>query len=94
MVPVARDFQRALQHANNTFEPSHVAIEGYVNARACVESQRRASANATRAAFSTGTWAMREYDLGGFLIRFSAPGGNASSFVDLTMIRSGGMFIR
>ena len=94
VVPVVRDFHEALQQANVTLEPSHVALEGYINARACVEALRRAGANATRAAFIDSTWAMREYDLGSFFVRFTAPGSNASSFVDLTMIRSGGKFIR
>lgn len=93
-VPVVREFQRAWRAAGVALEPSHLALEGYINARVFAEALRRAGRNATRAGFIDSTWALKRHDLGGFETSFSEPGKSASRFVELTMVGRDGRFIR
>ncbi len=93
-VPLVRDFMHDWQAARVELEPSHLALEGYVNARVFAEVLRRAGANPTRAAFIDAAWGLSQFDLGGFGIGFTVPGSNASRFVELTMISQGGKFLK
>lgn len=93
-IPVVRDFLKAWHAGGNTPEPSHLALEGYINARAFVEALRRCGANPTRKTFLDAVWSIKRYDLGGFELNFEQPGGNASRFVELTMIGRGGRLAR
>lgn len=94
VVPMVRDFQQAWKAAGVTLEPSHLALEGYVNARVFAEALRRAGRNPTRSSFIDSTWNMKRYDLGGFEVSFSDSARNASRFVELTMVARDGRFIR
>ncbi|HEY2927228.1 ABC transporter substrate-binding protein [Piscinibacter sp.] len=94
VVPVVRDFLQAWQNAGVTLVPSHLALEGYINARVFVEAMRRAGRNLTRKAFIDTAWSIKRYDLGGFELNFDQPGRNASRFIELTMIGRSGRFIR
>ena len=94
MLPIVRDFQQAWKAGNTALEPSHLALEGYINARVFAEALRRAGKNPSRSAFIDSTWAMKKFDLGGFDVSFSASDRNASRFVELTMVASNGRFIR
>jgi branched-chain amino acid transport system substrate-binding protein len=93
-VPVSRAFQRDWKAAGLNEEPSFVAMEGYINARVLAEALRRAGAQLSTQNFIDSTWALKNLDLGGFRVNFSAPGANASSLVELTMIGKNGRFIR
>lgn len=93
-VPVVRDFLQAWKQADVKLEPSHLALEGYINARVLVEALRRTSAQLTRASLLDALWSLKRLDLGGFEINASEPGRNASRFVELTMVGRGGRFIR
>ncbi len=92
--PVVRDFQQAWKAANLSAEPSHLALEGYINARVFVEALRRSGRNPTRAAFIDATWAIKNLDLGGYAVSFHEAALNASHFVELTMVSRDGRFIR
>lgn len=92
--PVVRDFQQAWKAGNVALEPSHLALEGYINARVFVEALRRAGRNPTRAGFIDSTWGTKNLDLGGFAVNFSETAMNASRFVELTMVSGNGRFIR
>lgn len=94
VVPVVREFRDAWKAAGVELEPSHLALEGYINARVFAEALRRAGKGATRASFIESTWGMKRFDLGGFEVSFSEPGRNASRFVELTMVGRDGRFIR
>jgi ABC-type branched-subunit amino acid transport system substrate-binding protein len=93
-VPVVRDFQQAWKTMGIKDRPSHLALEGYINARVFLEALQRAGRNPTRAAFIDATWTLRKLDLGGFAINATAPENNASQFVELTLVTPGGRFIR
>ena len=64
VVPVVRQFQQAWKATGTSLEPSHLALEGYINARVFVEALSRAGRNLSRERFidrcgtSSGTtWA-------------------------------------
>lgn len=92
--PVVRDFQLAWKAANVTLEPSHLALEGYINARVFAEVLRRAGRNPTRSSFIDSAWSTKNLDLGGFAVSFNESALNASRFVELTMVSGNGRFIR
>ncbi|MGH8830874.1 MAG: ABC transporter substrate-binding protein [Polaromonas sp.] len=94
VVPMVREFQQAWKAAGVTLEPSHLALEGYINARVFAEALRRAGRNPTRSSFIESTWNLKRYDLGGFEVSFSDSARNASRFVELTMVSRDGRFIR
>jgi ABC-type branched-subunit amino acid transport system substrate-binding protein len=93
-MPVVRDFQQAWKAAQVALEPSHLALEGYINARVFAEALRRAGRNLTRSGFIDSTWAIKNLDLGGFSVSFNEGNQNASRFVELTMVSRDGRFIR
>lgn len=94
VMPVVRDFQAAWKASGVTAEPSHLALEGYINARVFAEALQRAGRNPTRAAFIDATWNLKKWDLGGFEISASTPERNASRFVELTLVGRDGRLIR
>lgn len=94
VMPVVRDFQAAWKASGATAEPSHLALEGYINARVFAEALQRAGRNPTRAAFIDATWNLKKWDLGGFEIQATTPERNASRFVELTLVGRDGRFLR
>ena len=94
VMPVVRDFQQAWKAAQVALEPSHLALEGYINARVFAEALRRTGRNPTRSGFIDSTWAIKNLDLGGFSVSFNESSLNASRFVELTMVSREGRFIR
>ncbi len=94
VLPLVREFQQVWKAAGVTLEPSHLALEGYVNAKVFTEILRRAGRNPTQAGFMDSAWAMKNYDLGGFEVSFSDSSKSASRFVELNMVSRSGRFIR
>lgn len=93
-LPVVRDFQVAWKAANVAQEPSHLALEGYINARVFIEVLRRTGKNPTRSGFVDSAWGIKQFDLGGYALSFNESRLNASHFVELTMVARDGRFIR
>jgi branched-chain amino acid transport system substrate-binding protein len=94
VVPLVRQFQQAWKATATALEPSHLALEGYINARVFVEALRRSGRNPSRERFIDAAWNIKRLDLGGFEVNFTEPGKNASRFVELTMVGRDGRFIR
>jgi len=94
VMPIVRDFQLDWKVADVQLEPSHIALEGYINARVFAEALRRAGRNPKRNDFIDAAWSIKKFDLGGFQVNFSEPGKSASRFVELTMVGRDGKFIR
>jgi ABC-type branched-subunit amino acid transport system substrate-binding protein len=94
VVPVVREFQQALKALGTPTDSSHLALEGYINARVFIEALQRAGRNPTRAAFIDATWNLKKMDLGGFEVNASTPERNASRFVELTLVTRDGRFMR
>ena len=94
IVPIVREFQQALKSLGTPADASHLALEGYINARVFIEALQRAGRNPTRAAFIDATWSLKKVDLGGFEINASPSERNASRFVELTLVTRDGRFMR
>ena len=94
VVPVSREFMQAWKAIGAKAEPSHLALEGYINARVFCEALQRAGKNPTRASFIDATWSLRKLDLGGFEVHATEPGRNASRFVELTLVGRDGKYMR
>lgn len=92
--PVTREFRQAWKAADITLEPSHLALEGYINTMVFAEALRRTGKLLTHSAFIDSTWSRLRHDLGGFDGSFSDSSRSASRFVELTMVSRNGRFIR
>lgn len=93
-VGISREFLQAWKAAGVKADPSHLALEGYINARVFCEALQRAGKNLTRAGFIDALWTFKKWDLGGFEINATEPGHNASRFVELTLVGRDGKFMR
>lgn len=91
---VARDFVKALKNFDAQATPSHLALEGYINARTFAEILQRAGKGASRSAFMDASWGLKKWDLGGFEIHATTPDRSASRFVELTVVGRDGRLIR
>ena len=94
VLPIVRQFQQAWKATGTSLDLSHLALEGYINARVFVEALSRAGRNLSRERFIDSMWNIKRHDLGGYEVNFTEPGRNASRFVELTMVGRKGRFIR
>lgn len=69
------------------------SMEGYLAARVLVEGLRRAGRGVTRDSLITALESIRNLNLGGFTISYSAKDHQGSSFTDLTIIGRDGKFV-
>lgn len=93
-LPLVREFQSAWKAAGVPLDTSHLALEGYVNAKAFAAILARLGRRPSRLEFIDAAWRPQRYDIGGVELNFSRPGRSASRFVELTLVRSGGRFAR
>ena len=91
--PIVREYQqRMVEAGQKDFDFS--SMEGYLTARVLVEGLRRAGRTLTRDALITGLESMKDVNLGGFTINYSANDHQGSDFIDLTIIGRDGKFKR
>ncbi len=85
--PLAREFNQAMREGGGA-EPvvSYAAMEGYIYAKVIVEGLRQAGNNPTRESFIRALEGFRNYDLGGFTVRYGAKNRDGSDYIDITMI--------
>jgi len=76
------------------FVLSHMALEGFGAAKVLVEGLRRAGPNPTRASFIAGLESLRDYDLGGLKLSYSAANHTGLGFVEASMVNRQGKFIQ
>jgi branched-chain amino acid transport system substrate-binding protein len=72
------------------FEPNYSSIEGFVAAKTFSEAVKRISGVPTPEALIASMESLRELNLGGFFVDFSANKHMGSRFVDLTILSSDG----
>ena len=90
---IVREYQQRMTEADHKdFDFS--SLEGYLTARILVEGLRRAGKNLSREALINGLESIRDFNLGGFTVNYSAKDHQASNFTDLTIIGRGGKFMR
>ncbi len=89
---IVREYQqRMLDAGQKDFDFS--SMEGYLTARVLVEGLRRAGRNLSRQSLINGLETMRDVNLGGFTVNFSAKDHQGSTFTDMTIIGRGGKFM-
>jgi branched-chain amino acid transport system substrate-binding protein len=91
---VVREYQQRMTEAGNKdFDFS--SMEGYLAAKVLTEGLRRAGAKGlNRESFVTALESLRDYNMGGFTVNYSAKSHEGSRYTDLTTIGRGGKFIR
>lgn len=89
---VVREYQqRMIEAGQKDFDFS--SLEGYITARVLTEGLRRAGKNLTRDGLISALESMRDVNLGGFTVNYSAKDHQGSNFTDLTIIGRGGRFM-
>jgi ABC-type branched-subunit amino acid transport system substrate-binding protein len=92
-MPIVREYQELMQ-AKGVNEFSHSGVEGLVLAKTLVEGLRAAGQEPTRRRLIEAFEKMRDKDLGGYKLSFSATDHNGSDFVEITMIGREGKLVR
>jgi ABC-type branched-subunit amino acid transport system substrate-binding protein len=90
-VPLVSEFNRVLaEHAKGT-PPSYHGIDAYLEARVLVEGLRRAGPALTRTRLVAALEQLNNVDFGGVTVRYGPNDRSGSSYVDLVMLRNGGV---
>lgn len=92
-MPLIREYHQIINKLNYK-DFSYGSLEGFIVARVAVEALKLAGPNLTRARYFAALESMRDFDLGGFSIRYRPGNHSGSSFVDLTIISKDGRFVR
>ena len=92
--PLVREYQeRMTQAGNKDFDFS--SMEGFMAAKVLTEGLRRAGGkNLSREGLITALETLRDFNMGGFTVNYSAKSHEGSRYTDLTTIGRGGKFIR
>ena len=89
---IVREYQqRMLEAGNKDFD--FTSMEGFLAAKVFTEGLRKAGKVLTRASFTTALESLRDYNMGGFTVSYSANSHEGSHFTDLTIIGRGGRFV-
>ena len=89
---IVREYQqRMLEAGNKDFD--FTSMEGFLAAKVFTEGLRKAGKVLTRASFTTALETLRDYNMGGFIVSYSARSHEGSHATDLTIIGRGGRFV-
>jgi ABC-type branched-subunit amino acid transport system substrate-binding protein len=88
--PLSGEYLAAGRAVSPKFEPGYSSMEGYVAARTLVEGLRHAGANPSQDSLITGLESLRDFNLGGFFVDFSAQKHTGSKYVDMTILTEDG----
>ena len=91
-IPVVKEYQAAIEKQLGKKDFSFTSLEAYICAKVLAEGIRRAGATPTRESLLKALDSIRNYDVGGYVVDFSATNHNGSKFVELTAISRGGRF--
>ena len=91
---VVRDYQQRMTESGNK-EFDFSSMEGFLAAKVLTEGLRRAGTKSlSRDSLTTALESLRDYNMDGFSVNYSAKNHEGSRYTDLTMIGRGGKFIR
>jgi branched-chain amino acid transport system substrate-binding protein len=95
-LPLVREFNTVLQDTKKSIDAkvSYSSFEGFISAKLVAEALKRAGPNLSREKFLTALESMKEVDLGGMTVRYSATDHTGSDFVEMTVIGKDGKFRR
>jgi ABC-type branched-subunit amino acid transport system substrate-binding protein len=91
-IPIVREYQQVMDAAGQK-EFDFSSLEGYITARVFTEGLRRAGKSPTRDGLIAGVESMRDWDIGGFTLRYGPQDHVGSNFVEVTTISRGGRFL-
>ena len=90
---IVREYQQRMTDAGNKdFDFS--SMEGFLAAKVFTEGLRKAGKNLSRESFTNALESLRDYNLGGFTVNYSAKSHEGSRYTELTIIGRGGKFVR
>lgn len=92
-VPIVREYQEAMKKTGKTDFGYH-SLEGYIAARILTEALRRTSPTVSRESLFVALESMSKLDLGGFIVSFGQGKHTSASYIDLTLLRSDGRYMR
>jgi len=90
---VAREIKRLLKDRTDLVV-SQQTIEGFCAAKLVVEALKRAGKKPTPQLLITALESIREYDMGGFLVSYSATDHTGAEFVEMSVIDVRGEFLQ
>ena len=91
---LVREYQQQMTEAGNK-DFDYSSIEGFLAAKVLVEGLRRAGGkNLSREGFMTALESLRDHNMGGFTVNYSAKSHEGSRYTDLTTVGRGGKFIK
>ena len=90
--PLTRQFGAAMTKAR--LAPTYDRMWGYLNASILVEVLRRAGPNPTPASIVSTMERMGTVDIGGYRLNFDSDNHHGSNFVEITMVGTGGQYVR
>ncbi|MFY3386817.1 ABC transporter substrate-binding protein [Paracidovorax sp. MALMAid1276] len=87
---LTRDFQASMKRHGHAIDYDH--FTGYMDARVLTEALRAAGPGVTRASLVQAMQGLGTLDLGGYTYQFSPQNRHGSSFVDIAVVGSGGVY--
>ena len=87
--PLAAEYLNLLKD-NRGIVPNYAGMEGFVAAKAFAEGVKRAGRNLSRESFVDAMASLQKFNLGGFVLDFSAQELVGSHFVELTLLTEDG----
>ncbi|MFN4120856.1 ABC transporter substrate-binding protein [Acidovorax sp.] len=87
---LTRDFQASMKRHGRTADYDH--FTGYMDARVLIEGLRAAGPGVTRASLVQAMQGLGTLDLGGYTYQFGPQNRHGSSYVDIAVVGSGGVY--
>jgi branched-chain amino acid transport system substrate-binding protein len=91
-IPIVREYQQIMGDAGHK-EFDFSSMEGFLIAKVFVEGLKRSGRNPTREGLINGLETIRDWDMGGFSIKYGPRDHIGSTFIDVTTIGRGGKFM-
>ena len=88
--PLVREYQALL---GTQGKPSYYGVEAYAMAKVLVDALREVGRDLTREKLVAALESMKNHELGGYRVSYSATERSGSRFVDLTVIGAGGRIL-
>jgi len=85
-VKVVKEYQHDMKVFSPNANYSFLSLESYISAKTLVEGLRRTGSNPTREKLIAALESMTDYDMGGFVIKYSPDSHEGSKYTDLTVI--------
>jgi branched-chain amino acid transport system substrate-binding protein len=89
---IVREYQQRMTESGDK-DFGFSSLEGFLAAKVLTEGLKRAGRTLNREGLTTALESLKDYDMGGFTINYSAKSHEGSNFSDLTIISRGGKFI-